>query len=446
MKSCYMTAIIVSLLIVAAAAAAVPGRGLDDGYVGCSTSDNGFAFDLSTYATGNPIDLLPEGNYPYDATMTPDGSEVWIPGASGDGVVVIDRATDTIVARIGVDDYPVSVAFTSDGSLALVATRGGENLNLIDTTTYTVTGTLPIPTSYLGAGNIALDPITGMFYLVDWYGDELYEIAPDGSEILRQIDLGDSLWQLVVSPDGMYVYVTDRGDDLIHVLDRATLTTVTTYPVGDDPWGIDVTEDGAYLVVTCEDSHEAYVIATVDGATTPIALDSSADPRDVDILDVEGLAFVVGGAVSGGINPVYVIDIATATIVDSFEGPGSNTNVIAVQPQMHDSPVAVGDDDARQPDLIGPAQLALHPNYPNPFNPETTIAFELPVRSNVELAVYDLQGREVAVLLDGTLDAGRHSQVWNGRDASGRLVASGVYYYQLRSEEQNLIRKMSLVK
>ena len=61
--------------------------------------------------------------------------------------------------------------------------------------------------------------------MVNWYGDDLYEIAPDGSAILRQVPLGNSLWQLVVAPDGQEIYLTDRSADLVRVIDQATLTS-----------------------------------------------------------------------------------------------------------------------------------------------------------------------------------------------------------------------------
>lgn len=312
------------------------------GIVACSTSDSYTRFDVTSLATDPSVSVLPEGDYPYDATMNPDGTEIWIPGASGDGVVVVDRATGTITQRILAGEYPVSVAFSQDGALALVGCRDSETIEVIDTSTYAVVSSLPVPTTYLGAGNIALDPASGFFYCVDWYGDDLYEIAPDGSAIMNQvIDLGVSLWQLVVSPDGQFIYITDRGTDEVRVVDRATLTQIGSFPVGDDPWGIDITENGEKLVVTCEDSHDAYIIEVGTGTTVPLLLEATADPRDVDILDSASQAFVVGGRVGTTSNPVFVLDLLTNTIATSFEANGTNTNVIAVQPQMHEVPVGV---------------------------------------------------------------------------------------------------------
>ncbi|UCD37303.1 MAG: T9SS type A sorting domain-containing protein [Fidelibacterota bacterium] len=78
-----------------------------------------------------------------------------------------------------------------------------------------------------------------------------------------------------------------------------------------------------------------------------------------------------------------------------------------------------------------PSGLALHANYPNPFNPATTIRFNLPFATEARLVVYDLLGREIATLVQGQRPAGLQQVSWNGRDASGREVPSGVYISRL---------------
>ena len=85
--------------------------------------------------------------------------------------------------------------------------------------------------------------------------------------------------------------------------------------------------------------------------------------------------------------------------------------------------------------------------YPNPFNPRTTIAFNLPQKSAVDLHIYDLAGRRVKTLLDGEeLQAGPNSVVWGGRDAQDRLVAAGVYFYRLEAGVHKAVRRMTLIK
>ncbi|HOX25493.1 MAG TPA: S8 family serine peptidase [Candidatus Krumholzibacteria bacterium] len=94
----------------------------------------------------------------------------------------------------------------------------------------------------------------------------------------------------------------------------------------------------------------------------------------------------------------------------------------------------------------GPLAVLLHQNIPNPFNPATTIAFALPAASEVELAVFAIDGRRVATLLRENLSAGEHQATWDGRDASGRQVASGAYFYRLTANGRDQVKRMVLVK
>ena len=86
------------------------------------------------------------------------------------------------------------------------------------------------------------------------------------------------------------------------------------------------------------------------------------------------------------------------------------------------------------------------PPAPNPFNPSTTIAFELPAGQDVRLAIYGLDGRRVRSLLRTALPAGRHATRWDGRDDRGRTVASGMYLYRLEAGPWSASGKLELVK
>jgi len=106
-------------------------------------------------------------------------------------------------------------------------------------------------------------------------------------------------------------------------------------------------------------------------------------------------------------------------------------------------PVQTGIGDG----VVGlPTELRLGTNYPNPFNPQTTISFDLPRTSRVELSVYDLTGRRVVTLVDGELEGGRHEVTWQGRDARGRQVASGLYFSYLKADDEVMTKKMVLLK
>ena len=95
----------------------------------------------------------------------------------------------------------------------------------------------------------------------------------------------------------------------------------------------------------------------------------------------------------------------------------------------------------------GPPAFALHPNYPNPFNSRTLISFSLPENQpSVELAVYDLLGRKVALLAAGPRASGLHSVAWNGRDDAGRPLASGTYLYRLEAGAYQGAGKLLLLR
>jgi hypothetical protein len=90
--------------------------------------------------------------------------------------------------------------------------------------------------------------------------------------------------------------------------------------------------------------------------------------------------------------------------------------------------------------------LHLMPAYPNPFNPQTTISYYLPEGGRVVLDVYDVSGKRITRLDDGIKDRGMHKKVWNGRDANGREVSSGVYFFRLRYGATALNRKAILLR
>jgi len=89
--------------------------------------------------------------------------------------------------------------------------------------------------------------------------------------------------------------------------------------------------------------------------------------------------------------------------------------------------------------------LALEPNRPNPFRPETEIAFTIPSAGPVELSVYDVGGRAVRRLAAGARPAGRHAVTWDGRDDRGRRVTAGVYFCRLVVSDRTLTRKITVM-
>jgi hypothetical protein len=134
--------------------------------------------------------------------------------------------------------------------------------------------------------------------------------------------------------------------------------------------------------------------------------------------------------------------------------PGEKWYGVIAESQIDPERVILNDaayglhESALQPPVPQPDQLTsvleaiatrttafqLLPNYPNPFNPETTIRYALPEASQVRVVVYNVLGQEVRALVDGSQEAGVHAVVWDGRDDGGQEVSSGVYLYRLTME------------
>jgi hypothetical protein len=121
-------------------------------------------------------------------------------------------------------------------------------------------------------------------------------------------------------------------------------------------------------------------------------------------------------------------------------------NWIAVSGQTNFSDWILTDDWGPTDTGETPGRFNLSANYPNPFNPATTITYELAKPSHVRLDVYNAAGQLVRVLVDSQKGAGRHQLRWDGLDWRGMQAASGVYFYRLRTGEFERTRKMVLVQ
>lgn len=95
-----------------------------------------------------------------------------------------------------------------------------------------------------------------------------------------------------------------------------------------------------------------------------------------------------------------------------------------------------------------PKAFELYPNYPNPFNPQTNIPYDVPAKkaTYVQLKIYDITGREIRLLVDRVQQAGHYEVQWDGKDKTGNEVASGIYFYQLRIKGSVITNKMALIR
>ncbi len=157
---------------------------------------------------------------------------------------------------------------------------------------------------------------------------------------------------------------------------------------------------------------------------------------EIDISGVVGSEGSYSFAVSGGSD-------TDASIIGSKEGLHPPELIL-------ETGMVVGDDNDDQDDIasdaILPASVSLSPNYPNPFNAETTILYALPAEARVTIEIYNIRGQLVATPVDAQQKAGRKRMKWFGRDNNGLEVSSGVYFLRLKVGAQTLARRLILQK
>ena len=149
--------------------------------------------------------------------------------------------------------------------------------------------------------------------------------------------------------------------------------------------------------------------------------------------------FVLQDAFNGalGIN----IEMTGSTSL-TLTNPAFNTLKLKVTPNgTSGSFLSIGENYE-----TSPAEFSLHGNYPNPFNPTTTIRYELSEHSHVSIMIYDLMGRRMTTLVNEPEEPGYKSIVWDGTDSFGKQVSAGVYLYQVRAGNYTRVHKMALLK
>jgi outer membrane protein assembly factor BamB len=186
-------------------------------------------------------------------------------------------------------------------------------------------------------------------------------------------------------------------------------------------WSYDVTDDGIPEVVSgCFDG----AVTLINGATGETIWST---PTDAKIFTVRPIPDVNGDGVPDIIAGQQLLN-----------GIGGKIYVISGGTVNQD---AVDDDGVRIPE----AALVLN-SYPNPFNSETIISYDLAEPSNVRLEIYNIIGQRLLVLLDEPQQAGPHKMIWNGRDSSSKEVSSGVYFARITADDQQISHKLTLLR
>ena len=251
------------------------------------------------------------------------------------------------------------------------------------------------------------------------YGD----ISMDGSIDVADIVL---LINFIIyddqTPDDTEFILSDlNGDGLLNVVDAVMLVDII---LGGDLARENPTHEASFLYGNGMVNYKS------DGKLAGIQLAVIGDFKITDNHLPDGWEI----ANSENTIILYSLDGSSLTEKTLFEYKGDLTIESAIAADWNGSEIQVNS-------LLMPRDFALSPAYPNPFNPVTNINFSLPIDSEVSLSVYNLQGREVSMLIDGTMDAGYHSIVWDANS-----YASGVYFVKMVAGEFVNTQKLMLIK
>jgi len=132
---------------------------------------------------------------------------------------------------------------------------------------------------------------------------------------------------------------------------------------------------------------------------------------------------------------------------DSYDNSLTDTNFTLIVPILDHGLIDIYSQTFVDGSSVVPADFDLGQNYPNPFNKETMISFSLKRGGYIDLEIFDQLGRKIATLYSGSSESGEHSIVWDGRSTSGKDLASGIFFYTIRTGRgQSVTKRMALLK
>jgi len=275
----------------------------------------------------------------------------------------------------------------------------------------------------------------------------LHVIHHDGTE-MASYDVGDDIRGGIsvadLNDDGSHELLFTGYDDMIHVWNPLDGAELEGWPVDmeynslTEPVTADLDNDGDLEVVTAMKSGMAYVFhhdaSLFDHFPTSLGATIESSPAIGDV-DGDGDFEIAFGTTDG----LKVIDIKTEK-GDRLSWRLHRGNV----ERTGSLGMTLVSNDAS--DDLTPAEFRVSSNYPNPFNPSTRIDIETVEANDLIVSIFDATGRLVNDLVNEHLDAGRYSVRWNGMDATGHSMSTGVYFIQVRSGLEISTQKMILIK
>ena len=387
-------------------------------------------------------------------------SHIFIADVSG-GMKVFDISdpTSPVLADSLAWDYP-AVGIGVAGSHAYVGcgwfgdAGSLEIVDIVDPANLVPVGTLPFPAEF--AMDIAIEGT--IVYLANGrHGLQIVDAAdPTAPRIVGELETPGDAVRVALSE--AYALVADDvgGLQVIDVADPAEPRLVGSYDTdGAHARGIAASGNLACLTTTSSGplTRGALIALDISDPTNPVELGTVAMGYEAGDLAIAGNLAYVSCGVFDGLKVVDLSNPVSPTVIGGGSGPAvavdlsseyvclasafSGLRILNLQCQ----------DLTVVPDAASGAWNIPVEAFPNPFNPTTVLSFELPIAATVTLRIYDLAGRRVATLLEGSVRApGHHSVDWLGRNDAGAPVPSGVYLARLVAAGRSAELKLTLLK
>ena len=215
-----------------------------------------------------------------------------------------------------------------------------------------------------------------------------------------------------------------------------------------------------YLIDATNTNSLKVTLVFTDFESSVGALAAPVNDLDLEVEGPDGLflgnVFTAGSSTTGGsadpINNVERVILSSGGFTDgtwTVRVRGAAVNSGTQGYALHISGNVAENNGAVDVAVVNgrvPSQVSLAQNRPNPFDASTSMRFALPTRNEVSLSVFDITGRRVQSLLEGTFEAGEYTVDWDGRDFEGAKVAAGIYFYRLEGENFEQTRKMVVLR
>lgn len=420
--------------------------------------------DLALLADGSSLlvtdiaDMLPlaEPEYfevpGYQRGLAIDESFAYL-ASYGDGLQIVDISDPRdpmLVGAVATADTAEGIAVAGDLAVVLDQQAGLSTIDVSDRAHPVLLNTLPLP---YGTSRISL--ADGRAYPGSSGSPNLVIVDvedPSQPTVICDQPVAGPVWDVAVQGDLAYVAAAYSG---LLVYDVSIPGTPLLISEGSVPYSLSVTlADGHAFLFKPGTESQLWVVDIADPAN-PVHVTSVSLPDAYYRMTVHaGTAYATSGSSPG----TAIIDVsipAQARLLyhrafPTWTGQAAATDgalLVIAHPGLAIMPLQCPNGWGLGQNGPGSSPVLLQQNTPNPFNPHTTIAFDLDRPQRASLRVFDLAGRLVRTLVDGEpLMGGSHRRDWNGRNGAGRPVAAGVYFYRLDTDRTSETRRMMLVK